>query len=90
MSDSAAYNIRVIENVCERLEVPDKPKSTSLNNDSGTAKEFWSDLHHKFGNTKLSEVFVVDIEFKNESFPTKALKCLSSFINKETSAKPWN
>ena len=33
---------------------------------------------------------MVDVEFTNEFFILKALKCLSNFINKECSSKPWN
>ena len=33
---------------------------------------------------------MVDVEFTNEFFIFKALKCLSNFINKECSSKPWN
>ena len=33
--------------------------------------------------------FLVDLEFHNESFIVKAITCLSSFINKDFSAKPW-
>lgn len=95
MTDSTAHNLGVIENVCKELEVEETPKSLVCNIHplmmfQGKIKQFWTELHNKFGNTKLSEAFVVDVEFRNESFPAKALKCLSSFINKDTSAKPWN
>ena len=33
---------------------------------------------------------MVDVQFKNESFIVKSLKCLSNFINSDYSAKPWN
>ena len=42
------------------------------------------------GNAKIKECFLVDVEFHNESFIVKAITCLSSFINKDFSAKPWN
>ena len=47
-------------------------------------------IHDAFGKAKIKECFLVDIEFHNESFIIKAVTCLSSFINKDYSAKPWN
>ena len=41
-------------------------------------------------NVKSMNVFLVDVEFRSESFAIKAIKCLSNFINHEYSAKPWN
>ena len=32
----------------------------------------------------------MDVEFKNESFVLKLLNCMTNFINKDYSAKPWN
>ena len=32
----------------------------------------------------------MDVEFKNESVIIKSLKCLSNFINKDYSSRPWN
>ena len=47
-------------------------------------------LHDTLGSEKISNCFMVDVEFRNESFVIKALKCLSNFISNEFSAKPWN
>ena len=32
----------------------------------------------------------MDIQFQNESFVVKSIECLTNFINKDYSAKPWN
>ncbi len=47
-------------------------------------------LHSSLGAQKINECFLVDIEFQNESFVVKAIKCLINFINRDYSAKPWN
>ena len=47
-------------------------------------------LHSSLGAQKISECFLVDVEFNNESFVVKAIKCLTNFINRDYSAKPWN
>ena len=39
---------------------------------------------------EINECFMVDVEFKSESFIIKSIRCLSNFINQEFSAKPWN
>ena len=56
----------------------------------GKIKELCQEIHDSLGKKKINECFLVDIEFKNESFVLKSLKCLSNFINKDYSAKPWN
>ena len=42
------------------------------------------------GKNKIKECFLVDVDFHSESFVLKSIKCLSNFISKEYSAKPWN
>ena len=37
----------------------------------------------------IRQWFFVNIDFKNQPFILKSLKCISSFINKAFSAKPW-
>ena len=39
---------------------------------------------------KIKDCFLVDVDFHSESFVIKAIKCFTSFINKESSSKPWN
>ena len=53
-------------------------------------KEIYHDIHNSLGNKAIVECFLVDIEFKHESFVIKSLKCLSNFINNNYSSKPWN
>ena len=47
-------------------------------------------LHVTLGKEWLVDCFLVDIDFSREDFITKAIMCLTSFINKDYSAKPWN
>ena len=39
---------------------------------------------------KKIESFLADVDFKNESFVIKSIKCFSNFISQDYSAKPWN
>ena len=57
---------------------------------SGKNKEGLSDIHNSLGNKKTIEYFLVDVDFKNESFVIRSIKCISNFINQDYSAKPWN
>ena len=41
-------------------------------------------------NNEINKCFYVDVDFKSESFPFKAIRCLTSFINRDFSTKPWN
>ena len=56
----------------------------------GKIKGLCQDIHNSLGNKKIVESFLVDVDFKNESFVIKSIKCLSNFINQDYSAKPWN
>ena len=53
-------------------------------------KEVFQLLHDTFGKNRIVNCFLVDVNFSGEDFITKAIKCLTSFINKDNSAKPWN
>ena len=53
-------------------------------------KELCQKVHDQLGSMKLADCFLVDIDFRNESFVVKAIKCLTNFINSDFSAKPWN
>ena len=53
-------------------------------------KELCKEIHDSLGNRKIKECFLVDVEFSKESFVIKSLKCLSNFINRDYSSKPWN
>ena len=50
----------------------------------------FQDIHDGLGHAKIKDCFLVNIDFKNQSFIVKALKCLSLFMIKDFSAKPWN
>ena len=54
------------------------------------AKKVFQIIHDAFGKAKIKDCFLVDIDFHDESFIIKAVTCLSSFINKDYSSKPWN
>ena len=47
-------------------------------------------MYDTIGKNKIKECFLVDVEFHSESFIVKSIKCLSNFISKENSSKPWN
>ena len=49
-------------------------------------------IHDAFGKAKIKILFklILNSIMTNESFIIKAVTCLSSFINKDNSAKPWN
>ena len=53
-------------------------------------KDVWQEIHDAFGTSTISNCFIIDIDFRNESFIFKAITCLISFINNEYSSKPWN
>ena len=94
MSDSTCHNLKVIEKVCDNLEVEDVPSTILCNVHPlmmfQTKVKTCQMLHETLGNEKISNCFMVDVEFRNESFVIKAIQCLSNFISREYSAKPWN
>ena len=53
-------------------------------------KEVFRLIHDTIGSDKVKECFLTDIDLANEDFITKAITCLSNFINKGYSAKTWN
>ena len=53
-------------------------------------KSLCQSIHDSLGKGKIDDCFLVDVDFRSESFVIKAMRCLSNFINKENSAKPWN
>ena len=95
MTDSTSHNLNVIEQVCEELEVEDVPNTLLCNVHplmlfQRKIKELCQQIHDQLGTQKLSDCFLVDIDFRNESFVVKAIRCLTNFINSDFSAKPWN
>ena len=53
-------------------------------------KDMRQQIHGSLRKQKISDCFLVGIEFQNWSFVLKAIKCISNFINQEYSAKLWN
>ena len=95
MTDSTAHNIDVIQDVCDELETDSIPDSLICHIHpmmmfQRKVKAVWQEIHDTFGTNSIKDCFITDIDFRNESFICKALACLSSFINKDFSSKPWN
>ena len=94
MSDSTSHNLNVIESVCESYDVA-PPKALTCNIHplmmmQRKVKDVFCVLHDTIGAEKLNQCFLSDVDFANDDFITKAIHCLSNFINKDHSAKPWN
>lgn len=53
-------------------------------------KTVWQEIHHAFGANVIKDCFIMDVDFRNESFIYKAMTCLCSFINSDYSSVPWN
>ena len=53
-------------------------------------KQLFQVIHDKIGNNGINKCFYVNVDFKSESFPFKAIRCLTSFIDRDFSTKPWN
>ena len=39
---------------------------------------------------QIEKCFLVEVDFRNANFILKSMKCLTNFINKDNSSKPWN
>ena len=95
MTDSTSHNLNVMENVCHRHKVDSIPKQLLCNMHpllmlQRKVKDVFQVLHDKLGKNRIIECFLVDVDFAGEDFITKAIKCLTSFISKDYSSKPWN
>ena len=95
MTDSTAHNIGVIQDVRDELETDSIPDSLICHIHpmmmfQRKVKAVWQEIHDAFGTNSIKDCFITDVDFRNESFICKALACLSSFINKDFSSKPWN
>ena len=53
-------------------------------------KEVYQKIHDGLGVNKIKECFLVVVDLQNETFIYKAIQCLTSFISKDFSVKPWN
>ena len=95
MTDSTAHNLRIMEQVAKDLNVEETPSAVICNIHplmmfQTKIKELCQQIHDSFGKNKLNDCFLVDVEYRNESFIIKAIKCLSNLINSDNSSKPWN
>ena len=95
MTDSTSHNLNVISQVAEELQAESFPSTLLCNVHplimfQGKTMELCQRIHESLGNQKINECFLVDIEFKNQSFIIKSLNCLLNFINRDNSSKPWN
>ena len=95
MTDGTSHNLNVIEQVCKDLDVVEVPATVLCNVHllmlfQRKIKDVCQQIHDQLGKQKLTDCFMVDLDFRNESFVVKAIKCLTNFINRDYSAKPWN
>ena len=90
-----AHNLKVMESVCKEYDV-EPPRALTCNVHplmmmmQRKVKEVFRLVHDALGSNKVKDCFLTEIDFANEDFITKAITCLSNFINKDYSAKPWN
>ena len=95
ITDSAAHNLGVIEEVCKELNVEDIPDSLVCHIHpmmmfQRKIKSVWQEIHDAFGKNVIKDCFITEVDLRNELFIYKAITCLCSFINNEHSSKPWN
>ena len=97
MTDSTAHNVGVIDKVCKELDIEeaDTPKTLLCNVHplmmfQKKLKELYDEIQYSFGHKKLDSCFTVELDFQQENFILKAIKCLSNFVNEDNSSKPWN
>ena len=53
-------------------------------------KKVFQQIHDLIGNHKIKECFLVDTDFRSESFILKSICCLNNFISVDYSAKSLN
>ena len=95
MTDSTSHNLGIIEMVWEEVESEYVPSSLVCNIHplmmmQRKVKQLFQVIHYKIGNNEIHKYFYVDVDFKSQSLPSKAIRCLTSFISRNFSAKPWN
>ena len=95
MTDSTAHNLGVAELVAKELEIEHVPPSLLCNAHpllmmQCKIKELCQQIHDGIGKKRIKDCFMVDIDFHHESFVIKAIKCMTNFINRDCSSKPWN
>ena len=95
MTDSTSHNLGIIEMVWEEVESEYVPSSLVCNIHplmmmQRKVKQLFQVIHYKIGNNEIHKYFYVDVDFKSQSLPSKAIRCLTSFISRNFSTKPWN
>ena len=95
MTDSTSQNLGVIEMVCEEVQSEYVPSSLvciihPLMIMERKVKQLFQVILDKIGNNEINKSFYIDVDFKSESFLLKAIRCLTSFINRGFSTKLWN
>ena len=95
MTDSTSHNLGIIEMVWEEVESESVPSSLVCNIHplmmmQRKVKQLFQVIHYKIGNNEIHKYFYVDVDFKSQSLPSKAIRCLTSFISRNFSTKPWN
>ena len=95
MTDSTSHNLGIIEMVWEEVESEYVPSSLVCNIHplmmmQRKVKQLFQVIHNKIGNNEIHKYFYVDVDFKSQSLPSKAIRCLTSFISRNFSTKPWN
>ena len=53
-------------------------------------KDVFQEIHDTIGTNAIKDCFLVDVDFRNESFIFKAIHCLIALISSDYSSKPWN
>ena len=53
-------------------------------------KDLCQEIDESLTKQKISDCFLVGIEFQKKLLVLKAIKCSSNFINQESSARAWN
>ena len=93
ITDNTSHNLTVMDSVCDQFEA-EAPKVLLCNVHplmfQRKVKKVFQLLHDSLGKDQIIGCFLVDVDFAGEDFITKAIKCLTSFINKDNSAKPFN
>ena len=95
MTDSTSHNLGIIEMVWEEVESEYVLSSLVCNIHplmmmQRKVKQLFQVIHYKIGNNEIHKYFYVDVDFKSQSLPSKAIRCLTSFISRNFSTKPWN
>ena len=86
MTDSTAHNLKLFDSVCQDPGTEHTPTSVTckmhvLMMFLRKAQKLFQDIHDGLGHAKKK--ILVNVDFKNQPFIVKALKCLSSIINND-------